>query len=232
MSFIGDSFGKLSKTGLGDLLFSRPGSNERIMPAQVVLSSKCFITFKLNGEKEYVAEFDQFTKTKKVSEKKNFKPYGFTRNISLLVDNGWELTFSGKKIDSKLGALVSLQELLLNGQTYSGFGDVLYANGAKLTFDIEEIITYKPDDKGIPSLVEIYTYKDSSIISYSEETPSDNQPVTFNISFFCGKRELLFNDAKGVSPLTSNIDKTSIESGLIGKNITNMIDDILQQNKQ
>jgi hypothetical protein len=232
MSFIGDSFGKLSKTGLGDLLFTRPGSNERIMPSQVVLSSKCFITFKLNGEKEYVAEFDQFTKTKRLTEKKNFKPYGFTRNISLIKDEGWDLAFSGKKTNPKMGALISLQEYLLNGETYSGFGDPVQANGVKLTFDIEEIITYRPDDKGVPSLVEIYTYKDSSIVAYSEETPADNQMATFNISFFCGKRELLFNDAKGVSPLKANIDKTSAESGYISKNITNMIDDILQQNKQ
>lgn len=232
MSFIGDAFGKLGNTGLGDLLFTRPGSSERIMPRQVVLSSKCFITFKIDGNKEYVAEFEQFTKTKRISEKKNFKPYGFTQNISLINDNGWELSFSGKKTDQKLGELIALQELLLTGDNYSGFGDTLKANGVKLTFDVQELVTYKPDDKGVPGLLEVYSYKNCSLLSYSEDTPSDSQPVSFNMTFFCPRRELFFNDAKGVSPLASNRDKTIYDTGDISANITNMIDGILQGNKQ
>lgn len=227
MSFIGDSFGKLSKTGLGDLLFSRPGSNERIMPRQVVLSSKCFVTFKIDETNEYMAEFDQFSKTKRISEKKNFKPYGFTQNISLINDNGWELTFSGKKTDPKLGSIVQLQEYLLLGNNYSGYGDQWKASAVKLSFDIQEMITYLPDEKGQPTAIEVYTYKDCSLISYSEETPSDNQVATFNMALFCPRRAL-----RTTKDANENVADNAYADGNFSAQVYNMIDKILKNNKQ
>jgi hypothetical protein len=231
MSFIGDSFSKLNKTGIGDLLFTRPGSSERIMPRQVVLSSKCFIRFRLEGIEQYVAEFDQFNKSKRISEKKNFKPYGFTRNISLINDDGWDLSFAGKKTDDKLSALIALQEMLLSGQTPSGFGAITEANGVKLTFDIEELITYLPDDKGQPQLTELFYYRDCSLLSYSEEVSSDNQPISFAMSFFCPRRDKLIGNSKAVSPLANNTNQ-DVFGYNFGEQVYNMIDDILQKNKQ
>lgn len=229
MSFIGDSFGKLSKTGLGDLLFSRPGSSDRTMPSQVVLSSKCFITFRFNEDTEPVkiAEFDQFTKTQRLIERKNFKPYGFTRNISITNHEGWDLLFSGKKTDHKLSYLIDQQELLFAGISNSGINDGRFAaNGVRLSFDITELITYMPDDKGIPTLQESYIYKDCSIISYSEDVPQDNQPVTFSIGFFCPKREL-----SGESTIAKQILENTAFEPPFEKKITNMITDVLRKNK-
>lgn len=223
MSFAGDAFGKLSKTGLGDLLFTRPGSSERIMPRQVVLSSKCFISFKVDQSEEYIAEFDQFTKTKRISEKKNFKPYGFTQNISLINDNGWELSFSGKKTDPKLGAIIQLQEYLLVGNNYSGYGDPWKASAGKLTFDIEEMVTYLPDDKGEPTVMEIFTYKDCTLLSFNEDTTSDAQPVTFSMTFFCPKRGLKSKENMG--------DDNIYSTGNFSADIYNMIDKVLKNNK-
>lgn len=237
MSFVGDSYGKLSKTGLGDLLFTRPGSSERIMPRQVVLSSKCFITFRFSGDTEQVevAQFDQFNKVQRIGEKKNFKPYGFVRNVSLINHSGWELSFTGKKTDFKLSYIIDQQELLLAGITDSGLIDTdAAANGAKLTFDITELITYLPNDKGEPTLKEAYVYRDCSILSYSEDTPSDNQPITFNITFFCPRREI--SGESTVAGIFNNLVSDNITPAVEGlpfeKQITNMIIDTLRRNKQ
>jgi hypothetical protein len=223
MSFIGDSFGQLKETGL-DLLLKRPGT-VGVMPSQVVLSSQCFISFKIDNKqnKEYIAEFDQFSKTKIITEKKNFKPYGYMHNISLINDQGWELSLNGKKTDPKLNTIIALQEYLLSGNNNSGFGDKYKASAAKLTFNIEEIITYKSGPMGDPILVEYYTYKDCSLVSYNEDTPSDNQPVTFSMKFFCPKR--------GYRNTTTGSDDTITPSKL-GDSISNMINGILQSNRQ
>lgn len=220
MSFFENSISELQKTGL-DLLLSRPGS-VGIMPSQVVLSSQCFVSFFVDS-KEYIAEFDQFSKTKIITEKKNFKPYGYMHNISLINDQGWELSLTGKKTDQKLGLIISLQDYLLSGNTNSGFGDKYKASAAKLTFNIEEIVTYKSDPTGQPLMVEYYTYKNCSLTSFNEDTPSDNQPVTFSMKFFCPQRGYR-------NTLSGSDDAVTPEK--LGDSISNMINGILKSNKQ
>lgn len=223
MSFFENSIQQINQTGL-DVLISRPGSYRRIMPGQLVLSSQCFLSFKINEKEEYIAEFDQFTKTKIITEKKNFKPYGHMHNMSLINDQGWELSLTGKKTDPKLGSIIALQEYLTSGDNNSGSGDKYKASSVKLTFDIVERVTYKPDPTGRPTIEEIYKYKDCSLASYSEDTPSDNQPVTFNMKLFCPKRFFTRSDL--------NYGDNIYTSAAFNAEVYNMIDRALSNNSQ
>lgn len=195
MSFAEDSFKELNNTGLGDLLLNRPGTNKRGMPSHVILSSQCTIIMKFSSDnieqQIELAEFDQFNKSKRISEKKNFKPYGFTKNISLINDDGWDLSFSGKKTSRNLSYFIFRQEEMLAGAKYGVDGNKSVANGGKILLEVIEIIKYKPDSKGSELYTETYAYKNCSLVSYSEENPSDNQPLTFNLTLFCQSRDLL-----------------------------------------
>jgi hypothetical protein len=221
-------------TGL-DVLLKRPGADgsSSIMPRQLVLSSQCFLTFRVTNfgedggdkkEVEYIAQFDQFTKTKIITEKKNFKPFGHLHNMSLIDDQGWELTLTGKKTDSKLGSIISLQESLLIGNNNSGYGIPHRASKIKLAFDIEEKITYKPDSSGAPLREEIYTYKNCSLTSYTEDTPSDNQAPTFTMKLFCPVRGLKMSDTGYDEDVYMTMD--------FGAQVRKMIDDVIKRNNQ
>lgn len=222
MSFFENATDKLKNTGLSEL-FQRPGSNEmQPMPKHLVLSSKCFIKFQYIdlASKEninvYVAEFDSFSKAIRLREKKNFKPYGFTKNMSLISADGWDLSFSGNKTDYSINGIIDIQERLLNGKSYSGLSDGRDASKAKLSFDIIEKVTYKD------GLIEEYKYTDCSLISYSEDMPSNNQPVKFTIEFFCPAREMRL------------LREGSPNNNIGGRDVfvNNMINDILNLNKQ
>lgn len=221
MSLFGDSLKQIG-TGLGDAILNRPWSdvNKGLIPSHLILSSQCSILMKFSTsdgiqQQEELAEFDQFNKSKRISEKKNFKPYGFTKNISLINDEGWDLSFSGKKTSYNLSYFIFRQEEILGGTKYGVDGDKEAANGGKITFDIIETIKYKIDSKGSALLTETYIYKNCSLVLYSEETPSDNQPLTFSLTLFCQSRELL--EKEQIKKVFDNEESTI--SNMIGEAI-------------
>jgi len=221
MSFIENSLGELGSPM--DMLFRRPGSDKRTMPKQLVLSSSIEFVFiePIIGSSGIVAgselllfQADSITKTKRFTEKKNFKPFGYSSNIVLTKDEGWDIRISGKKTDAILNSLIYWQEKFLNGDSNVYVAGV---SNIKPQFNIRERITYLPNSRGEPSAIEEYIYRDVSIIGYEESVEDNATPATFSLACFSSYRDCTETISE-ISPMVSSV--------------ANIIDDLLSRNKQ
>lgn len=223
MSFIQNATNELGSPI--DLLFQRPGSDKRVMPKQLVLSSSVFFTFvdPVSLEEIQLLQADSISKTKKFSERKNFKPFGHSTNVVLIDDNGWDIRITGKKTDSILSYLIYLQELSLNGNsnispTFNTSDNGAQVAGMKFELQIKEQINYLPNSKGVPSAIEEYLYTDVTIIGYEEQIEGNNGTVSFTLSCYAGNRIVITNPTELNSPLNDIV--------------TNIMNDLLSRNKQ
>jgi hypothetical protein len=222
MSFIQSSVNELGSPA--ELLFRRPGSDKRIMPKQQVLSSSVYFVFVDPVSKEEVSIFEaeSINKTKIFNERKSFKPFGYSSNILLVDDKGWEIRISGKKTDAILSYLIYLQEKSLNGASNIAPNFNANANGAEIAgmkpeLQIKEIISYLPNSKGEPTATEEYIYTDVTLFAYSESIEGDNSPIGFDLSCYAANRELI--------SIPFEVEK-------VGNIVTNIINDLLNRNKQ
>lgn len=202
-------------TGL-DALLNRPGSYPSANPSKSILSSNVTLNFVgSDGSIIPIAEFDEMNKTKALEEKKRFKPFGSTKTISLLKDNGWDITLTGQKTDGLLDRVIYIQEKLLNGTGMSSVPNIIN------TFGINEAIATRPLFE-IMELVRdnnkqyhTYTYRDVSIIGYSENNPGDMNPITYNLTLFSPGRDFT---------IAGNDDVGDDAEANISDIITDMID--------
>lgn len=222
MSFIQSSINELGSPA--ELLFRRPGSDKRIMPKQQVLSSGVYFVFvdPVTKEEISILEAESINKTKAFSERKNFKPFGYSSNILLVDDKGWEIRIIGKKTDAILSYLIYLQEKSLNGASNIAPNFNSNTNGAEIAgmkpeLQIKEIISYLPNSKGEPTATEEYIYTDVTIFAYSESIEGDNNPISYDLSCYAANRELI---------------SVPFEVEKVDNIVTNIINDLLKRNKQ
>lgn len=220
--FIQNSLGELGNPV--DMLFQRPGSDKRVMPKQQILSSSVFFVFvdPISGEELSLLEAESISKVKRFSERKNFKPFGYSANVMLIDDKGWELRVTGKKTDAILSYLIYLQEKSLNGESNIAPNFKAGRNGSEIAgmkpeLRIKETITYLPDSKGVASATEEYIYTDVTIFAYSETIDGDNSPISFDLSCYAANRELV-------------VVPRDVEQ--ISETVSNIINDMLKRNKQ
>ncbi len=186
-----ESIGSAISTGL-DVLLNRPGSGPSALPKKSILSSNVTLSFidVENSKEFYVAEFEELQKNKLFKEKKRFKPFGSMKSILLKEDAGWELTLTGEKTDGTLDRFIYIQEMYLRGKGVSSLPNI------ESTFNNEQIIasnlSFKVYEKARDNNknLAVYVYGDVSIISYSENIPKDNEPVTYTLSLFAPYRSL------------------------------------------
>lgn len=217
MSFIQNAFGELGNPV--DMLFRRPGSNKRVMSKQLILSSSVEVAFidPVDGKEISLFQADSINKTKRFTEKKNFKPFGHTSNVVLTKDEGWDIRISGKKTDAILNAVIFAQEQSLTGSSNISPNYEGRIAGMKPQFQIRERVFYLPDSKGEPSAIEEYVYNDVVIVGFEESAEENAAPLTFNLLCFSPYREMII--------IPQEVG-TAIDS------ITNIIDGLLKQNKQ
>lgn len=210
----------LLNTGL-NALFGKAGANADSLPKKSTLSSRVSLSFMspVDGTSLEVAEFDEMSKQKLFEEKKRFKPFGSSKTIVLMKDNGWELSFTGHKTDGLLNKLIYLQEKYLNGtgiSTKPNKENTINAIGVLAYKPLFEIFDYTMENNKIPTN---YVYKEATITGYAENTPADNQPVTYTLNVFSPYREQII--------LGNNEAETVLE-----KSISDIILDLISKNKQ
>jgi len=204
-------------TGL-DLLVNRPGSSPSAVPKKSILSSRVTLILSSDvGDEIDAAEFDQMSKTKILSEKKKFRPFGSMNTTNLVKDGGWELTLSGEKTDGNLDRLIYAYEKYLSGTGISSIPSVEASLGGEgvigntLLLNIKEFVN---DNDGVTIT---YIYKDVTITSYQEDTPNDDSPITYTMNLFCPYRE--------------SVESSTVDSDKLETVLTNIISDILSRNK-
>lgn len=192
-------------------------SGDVSLPKKPILSSKVQVTFKdALGNLYNIAEFDSMSKKKIFEPKKRFRPFGSMKTITLKVDAGWDISFTGMKTDNLLNKFVYFNERFLQGG--DGISSLPYgtdAEGAPNSipmFLINEVCHIGGD------IYESYTYYDVTLEEFSEETPDDDQPVTYSVSFFSPYRRL--------NETNYDRDGNSIQS-----NINDILLDVLSRNK-
>lgn len=217
MSFFENSINELGNPL--DMLIRRPGGDKRLLPKRLVLSSSIEFVFIDPVDKKEILLFqaDSINKTKRFTEKKNFKPFGHSHNIVLTRDDGWDIRITGKKTDTILNAVIYYQEDYLSGTSAISPGTSNKPVGLKPQFDIRERVSYLPNSKGEASIIEQYLYKDVSIVAFEESFESDAAPALFSITCFCARREII------------NAPEEVLE---VSNSITNIINSMLKFNKQ
>lgn len=210
--------GSIIGTGL-DALLNRPGKDAGAVPDLPILSSQVVISLiGPDGEDLQIGTFDEIQKQKLISEKKRFKPFGCSRHISIKEDKGWEINFSGQKTDGAIDRLIYIQEKYLSGigqSTIPNSESTFNAStiiGSNLLFSVREYTSVNGNYL-------TYLYKDCSIVSYSETTPSDNNPVTYTLGMFSPYRDIVDN---GTGDPDAELETV----------LTNIILDIVSRNKQ
>jgi hypothetical protein len=182
-------------------LFSRAldmilGMPSRKVPKEILLSSQYLYTFKIGDKYFPLIDIDSISKTLKVEQKKSFKPFGYTHQMTLTNHLGWDIKITGKKAnDGVLEQFIqSIIELNNNSETIYPKGSAPY--GANPTIDLIErvaetnLIDKKLDDlKEGQLLLEWYTYRELVLTGFDQDVPEDNSPITYTLSFFAKKRE-------------------------------------------
>lgn len=226
MSII-DSFGNsLSQSSMVGSIrssfdFLKGGGSPTEIPAQPILSSQYKLEFYIGNNPEPIKLFDidNITKTLITSEKKNFRPYGFTHKINLINYDGWDIKISGKKIGPQLNYLI---QKIYESTSYPGYQspNLAIPNQPIVIpmFKMIETIESNPAADYSPRTREQYEYKNIVINGYDEEVSGDNMPLTFTLSLVAKSREMVaFEDD---------------DSGEIKSQIDTLIQTLSRQNKQ
>lgn len=220
-----ESVGKSS--GLGFLF---KGPDDQPLPATPVLSSQYKLQFFIGSSKEpiHLFDIDNITKTMISTEKKNFRPYGFTHKINLMRYEGWDIKITGKKTNPALNYLIqNVYELASaspsispNTRVWQNTQPILQAS-----FKLRETISQYPDESYSPRIKEVYEYNDCVITGYDEEVSDDNMPLTFTLSLFAKSRQYVSPNG---TPPGDYSGKN--RSGIIDKQIGEMIEKITNIN--
>jgi hypothetical protein len=194
MANIGDSLVKSS--GVASIKsaydFLLNGPSKLGIPVPPTLSSQYHLKFFIGNSNESIDlfEIDNITKTLVSTEKKNFRPYGFTHNIKLMRYEGWDIKITGKKTNPALNYLIQKVYDITSGA--DEFSPNM-ANSPIITplFRMRETIEAYPDEDYVPRILERYEYTDIVITGYDEEVPDDNMPLTFSLELFAKSRKTM-----------------------------------------
>jgi hypothetical protein len=165
----------------------------RPIPPTPILSSQYELEFFIGNSDQPISifEIDNITKTLVSTEKKSFRPYGYTHNMKLMRYEGWDIKISGKKTNPALNYLIqNVYNLTTAPQDYSPNITVAKSQLVTPLFRMRETINQYPDESYNPRIREIYEYKNIIITGYDEEVPDDNMPLTYTLSLFARSREL------------------------------------------
>lgn len=151
-----------------------------------LLSDRTRIFVKSEGKIVRVGEFDTFSVTHRDSVR-TFKPVGETREIAILQEAGYDLSFSGGKVDWNLARLLHKQELFYNTRKpgegkgiASTFGDfsVLPQNDIHYKvshvapkFEVEHTIFHYNGS------IETYIYEDVTLYGYQIDVNGDLEQI-------------------------------------------------------
>jgi hypothetical protein len=155
-------------------------------PKSILLSSQVSIQFIINDKLFYLFDIDSISKTLNVNEKKKFKPFGYTHPITLTNIAGWDIRIAGKKADD--GVLEEFIETIieLNNNNQNIYPKNSQPYGANPTINlVESILRYN----GESEVMEEYIYKDLVLTGYDIETPEDDSPITYTMSFYAPRRQ-------------------------------------------
>lgn len=192
-------------------------SGDISLPKKPILSSKVQVTFSDGlGNLYDVAEFDSMSKRKVFTPKKRFRPFGSMKTITLKVDAGWDISFSGMKTDNLLNKFVYFNERFLQGG--DGISSLPYGTDAEGAPNSIPMFIINETSKMSGDKYESYTYYDVTLEEFSEETPDDDQPVTYSVSFFSPYRRL-------------NVVNADPSGDSIQSNINDVLLDVLSKNK-
>lgn len=208
--------------------FLQGQSSSTVIPQQPILSSQYQLDFYIGNNQEPIRLFDidNITKTLVTSEKKNFRPYGFTHKINLINYDGWSIKITGKKTDPSLNYLI---QKVYESNSYSSYQSPNLAIPKQSIlmpmFRMIETVSSNPDEYYNPRTVEMFEYENLVIDGYDEEVNGDNMPLTFTLSLF----------AKSRKSLVSQIDLDSLkqdDSGQIDQQIADLLTVLSKENKQ
>lgn len=208
--------------------FLQGQSSSTVIPQQPILSSQYQLDFYIGNNQEPIRLFDidNITKTLVTSEKKNFRPYGFTHKINLINYDGWSIKITGKKTDPSLNYLI---QKVYESNSYSSYQSPNLAIPKQSIlmpmFRMIETVSSNPDEYYNPRTVEMFEYENLVIDGYDEEVNGDNMPLTFTLSLF----------AKSRKSLVSQIDLDSLkqdDSGQIDQQIADLLTMLSKENKQ
>lgn len=203
-------------------------SSSTAIPQQPILSSQYQLDFYIGNNQEPIRLFDidNITKTLVTSEKKNFRPYGFTHKINLINYDGWSIKITGKKTDPSLNYLI---QKVYESNSYSSHQSPNLAISKQSIlmpmFRMIETVSSNPDEYYNPRTIEMYEYENLIIDGYDEEVNGDNMPLTFTLSLF----------AKSRKSLVSQVDLDSLkqdDSGQIDQQIADLLTLLSKENKQ
>ena len=187
-----------------------------------LLSDRVRIFVKSEGKIIRVGELDSFSATKR-DNIRTFRPCGETREIAQLEDRGWDLSFSGGKVDWNLARLLHKQELLFNSRkpsegaigapSFLGIG--LPGMGTidnkivhiEPKFDVEHSIIH------FNGSMESYIYEDVVLYNYSIDIGSDLEPIKETF--------------KGHSPRKTRAGSTFIVDELITPGAASVVDGLI-----
>lgn len=205
------------------------------VPVPPVLSSQYKLEFFIGDSDEpiHLFDIDNITKTLVTSQKKSFRPYGFSHKINLMNYEGWDIKITGKKTNPALNYLVQkVYEL----SAYPSAASPNLLNGPIVTplFTMTEIIEQYPDENYMPRIQEMYVYSNMVITGYDEEVPDDNMPLTFTLSLFARSRRSLRRENESWDYNTK--DSVDFEGksrvSVIDRQIIEAVDDIMLDNKE
>lgn len=167
---------------IGKSLFSKPGE-KRILSDHVRISVK-----DQRNHLVRVGEFDSFDATKQDSVRK-FKPVGETYEIGLLHEGGWELTFSGGKVDWNLARLMSLQEAYMNDKSdnqrpFSLNPDAFNVRNITPLYNVEHTTVYYDGS------TDTYVYEDVILHNFSTKVSNDLAEVNESVKGFAPRRRM------------------------------------------
>lgn len=222
-SFIRSSGIGSIQSGL-DFLFD-PKKQKKYIPETPILSAQYGLEFFIGNSTEPISIFqiDNITKTLVATEKKSFRPYGYTHNMKLMRYEGWDIKISGKKTNPALNYLIqNVYNLTTAPQDYSPNITASKSQLVTPLFRMRETINQYPNESYNPRIREIYEYKNVIITGYDEEVPDDNMPLTYTLSLFARSRELAI-------PVGDYNEKNRPES--IDDQISKLVSDLTVKNK-
>lgn len=208
--------------------FLQGQSSSTVIAQQPILSSQYQLDFYIGNSQEPIRLFDidNITKTLITSEKKNFRPYGFTHKINLINYDGWSIKITGKKTDPSLNYLI---QKVYESNSYSSYQSPNLAIPKQSIlmpmFRMIETVSSNPDEYYNPRTVEMFEYENLVIDGYDEEVNGDNMPLTFTLSLF----------AKSRKSLVTQVDLDSLkqdDSGQIDRQIADLLTFLSKGNKQ
>lgn len=158
-------------------------------PASRRILSDCvrIAVLDINGNNVNIGEFDSFSATHK-DTLRTFRPVGELAELSLVTQGGWELSFSGGKIDWKLARLVGQHESYANpdhgGEVPVSPNIFLYkiANIAPL-YSVEHTTMYYDGSQ------DTWIYEDVTLYNYSTNVDGDLAEVKESIKGYAARRK-------------------------------------------